>query len=523
MTELFISVLNLTLAGSAAALIVLVLQIVLRRISGIYSYILWILVFFRFLSPFSVETAFSLFPVNRNAVTSGIYEMVPAVDTGISAVDEVIDSALMTAAASNPAGSVSPVQIAFAIAALVWAAGAAVIAGVQLRKLARFLLRIRTGVALKGEEGVKVSEWIEVPAVAGLWKPVIVLPCGIPEEDRKYILAHERVHIARKDYLIQAVCFAAAVIHWFNPLVWISYGNLCREMESSCDERAVRNMDMQKRRAYGMALLRFAGKRSGLQITPAFGKSRTKERVERVLRSRRPAAWAAAAAGLCTILAGCGLITSPKPDVSSAAVSVIGGADGPTSIFLAGKGDEADEPIPFAGAAWDESSGAEGVMLDLADPGIPEEGSLAVFHAPAGVFVFRGTGEDMRAAVSVDMAGVDELYGRLYGEERGTLRFEARGGGGNALILGFSQDGTWLEDHVYLLDLDREELFRPENGPALAAAWDSLSDQAYKQAAGSPDSEAGKNSRLISESGFLRDLTLEVEEDGKVLRYPLFP
>ena len=111
MTDLFISVLNLTLAGSAAAVIVLVLRLLLRRVPGIYSYFLWIFVFFRFLSPFSVETAISLFPVSRQAVEpSPVYELIPSVHTGISAVDETANAALVSAAGANPAGSVSPVR-----------------------------------------------------------------------------------------------------------------------------------------------------------------------------------------------------------------------------------------------------------------------------------------------------------------------------------------------------------------------------------------------------------------------------
>ena len=220
MTDLFISVLNLTLAGSAAAVIVLVLRLLLRRVPGIYSYFLWIFVFFRFLSPFSVETAISLFPVSRQAVEpSPAYELIPSVHTGISAVDETANAALVSAAGANPAGSVSPVQVMFAAAALIWA------------------------------------------AVVGILRPEVVLPYGIPEKDRGYILAHERTHIARKDHLVKAICFAAAVIHWFNPLAWISYERMCLDMEVSCDEKTVANMDLEKRKKYGTAYAsHFAGK-----------------------------------------------------------------------------------------------------------------------------------------------------------------------------------------------------------------------------------------------------------------------
>ena len=478
MTDLFISVLNLTLAGSAAAVIVLVLRLLLRRVPGIYSYFLWIFVFFRFLSPFSVETAISLFPVSRQAVEpSPAYELIPSVHTGISAVDETANAALVSAAGANPAGSVSPVQVMFAAAALIWA------------------------------------------AVVGILRPEVVLPYGIPEKDRGYILAHERTHIARKDHLVKAICFAAAVIHWFNPLAWISYERMCLDMEVSCDEKTVANMDLEKRKEYGTALLQFAGRRSGLWISPAFGESHTRERVRRVLKFRRPKAWAAAAAGICTVLAGCGLLTSPEPDMASA-VSIIGGADGPTSVFVAGKmtEDEGEISISYEPASWAGTEAAEGIVLDAADPALPEEGSVAVLHGPRGVFVFCGTGEELLQAASVDMAGVDEQYRAMYegGQEYDGPVFAARGGGGNAVVMGFMENGKWLEDHMYLLLLETGELIRTQNGARLAEIFDSMT-----AAAGEEESE--REERLVSETRLLQDLMLEITENGETAKYPLFP
>ena len=478
MTDLFISVLNLTLAGSAAAVIVLVLRLLLRRVPGIYSYFLWIFVFFRFLSPFSVETAISLFPVSRQAVEpSPAYELIPSVHTGISAVDETANAALVSAAGANPAGSVSPVQVMFAAAALIWA------------------------------------------AVVGILRPEVVLPYGIPEKDRGYILAHERTHIARKDHLVKAICFAAAVIHWFNPLAWISYERMCLDMEVSCDEKTVANMDLEKRKEYGTALLQFAGRRSGLWISPAFGESHTRERVRRVLKFRRPKAWAAAAAGICTVLAGCGLLTSPEPDMASA-VSIIGGTDGPTSVFVAGKmtEDEGEISISYEPASWAGTEAAEGIVLDAANPALPEEGSVAVLHGPRGVFVFCGTGEELLQAASVDMAGVDEQYRAMYegGQEYGGPVFAARGGGGNAVVMGFMENGKWLEDHMYLLLLETGELIRTQNGARLAEIFDSMT-----AAAGEEESE--REERLVSETRLLQDLMLEITENGETAKYPLFP
>ena len=155
MTDLLIAVLNLTISGGAAAGIVWILRLFLRRMPGVYSYILWLLVFFRFASPFTLETALSLFPVNRESVEPDIvYEMAPAVHTGIGVVDRAANSVLQGAFAGNPQGSVNPLQVALAIGALAWAAGIAVILAVQIGKLLRLRGRLRTAVTWRGRKGL---------------------------------------------------------------------------------------------------------------------------------------------------------------------------------------------------------------------------------------------------------------------------------------------------------------------------------------------------------------------------------
>ena len=394
MTELFVSILNLTIAGSGAAVIVLFLRLFLKRFSRIYSYILWILVFFRFISPFSVETALRLFPINRISVEPDIvYAMFPTVNTGIGAVDRTVNSVLVTALAGSPETSLNPMQAVLGVCAFLWAAGAVILAGVQLAAPDSFLCPDTDGSAFGWRDG---SEALGMGGSAGggegLFHPSVVLPYGISQQDQRYILAHERIHIVRRDYLVKAVCFLIAVVHWFNPLVWLSYGKLCLDMEISCDERAVRGMELAERKEYSMALLRFAGRRSGLWISPAFGESHTRQRVKQVLSVRRRSVRATAAAVCCTVLAGCGLVTSPEPDGASRAVSIIGGADGPTSIFLAGKTDGREVPIAYGVAAWNEGSAAENLWLDQANPNLPEKGCLAVFHGPPGCICVPGNG-----------------------------------------------------------------------------------------------------------------------------------
>lgn len=531
MTDWFITVLNMTIAGGAAAVVVLVLRLVLRKMPRIYSYVLWLAVFWRFACPFALETAFSLFPVNRESVAKDIvYDLEPAVDTGIGLIDQAVNPVLSGSLAPVPTASANPLQILLAALGAVWAAGAILCVGVQLWRYLRFAAKVRTGVAVPGEDRVLWSEWTDVPVVMGLVRPVIVLPYGIGEKELSYILLHERAHIARGDHLVKAVCFLITAVHWFQPLAWVSFREMCRDMEMCCDERVVRDMDLEGRKGYAGALLSFAKRKSGILQVPAFGESHTKARMKRVLSFRRPAAAVNVAALLCTALAGCGLLTSPQGTESAPAVTVIGGADGPTSIFVAGKLAGGEEPVPYEAAVWDGTTPADGIVLDAAGSGGPAEEGLLVFHGPQGVFVLQGDGDSgFRQLISVDMAGVDERYGELYGELYGDGSGASAGdrdaeiqfvveNSGNSVAMGFLENGQRLEGHGYLLLLDSQELYRTDDGFQMLETLEELEAEHQVQM-GMEDGQ----SRLVSDTGRFQDLELEVTgENGTRERFPLF-
>jgi len=84
---------------------------------------------------------------------------------------------------------------------------------------------------------------LKTPFVFGLINPRIYLPAGLDATERRYILLHEQIHIRRKDYIIKILAFLILSIHWFNPLVWIAFRLMSKDMELSCDERVLKEMD----------------------------------------------------------------------------------------------------------------------------------------------------------------------------------------------------------------------------------------------------------------------------------------
>lgn len=115
---------------------------------------------------------------------------------------------------------------------IVWLGGAAFFLARSLRSQ---LLASR--LASRAVNGV--SEETDVPMVCGLWRPVIVLPADSaawPEERLESVLRHERMHIARRDTIAQALAQLACALYWPQPLVWLAAAAMRNACEQACDD-----------------------------------------------------------------------------------------------------------------------------------------------------------------------------------------------------------------------------------------------------------------------------------------------
>ena len=187
------------------------------------------------------------------------------------------------------------------------------------------------------------SDRLSMPMVLGIWQPKIYLPSYLLEKDcqreKEMILAHENAHRLRWDYLTKLAVFGVLAIHWFNPLVWAAYLCYCKDVEMACDEKALEWLGGESRRDYSLALLQFQEQKNVLLIPLAFGESHTKGRIKNVLRYKKPGFLLGVLAVILVIGAGAAFLTNSEKKLAES-ISIIGGSDGPTSIFLVGKIDE---------------------------------------------------------------------------------------------------------------------------------------------------------------------------------------
>ena len=290
MDSLFSHILKISLSGSVIVLAVLALRLILRRAPKRAVCLLWMLAVLRLLVPFEIQSDWSLQP-EIPAVTFTPPAQAEYFDSGPVLGEpvppEYLEDAVEYPLQQDPVPekSTEPVEIL----PWLWLAGVGVLAVhglVSFRKLKR---RVRDSVIL--EEGVWTCPGLDSAFVLGFFRPRVYLPV-LPEEERELVLLHERCHIRRLDHWWKLAAYAAVSLHWVNPLAWVTYILMCRDMELACDQETVKTMDNAKRKAYSAALLRCAVKRSGIAACPvAFGEISVKERIKMVLNYKKPGFW----------------------------------------------------------------------------------------------------------------------------------------------------------------------------------------------------------------------------------------
>lgn len=155
------------------------------------------------------------------------------------------------------------------------------------------------GGRLKGD--VRLSEEIDSPAVYGILHPQIVIPASYREKELTYILAHENVHISRRDNLWRLAAFATTCLHWFNPFAWLFLKLFLEDMELACDEKVLAGLGEHEKKAYALALVECAA--DAPLFASAFGGAKLHKRVCHILSYKKISIFSA----LCLALLAAGI------------------------------------------------------------------------------------------------------------------------------------------------------------------------------------------------------------------------
>ena len=318
MSGIFLKLLNLSISASWLVLVVLALRLVLKRAPKWVNVLLWGMVALRLMLPFSIESALSLIPSAETVSPEVVrFDPAPTITSGVTIIDNAVNPSLSESFAAAPLASVNPLYVWTYLAGWVWLIG---LTAMLLYALVSYLrLRRRVSASIPLRENIYVCDEVPSPFILGIVHPCIYLPSALDEAQRGSVLSHERAHLARRDHWWKPLGFALLAVYWFNPLLWLAYTLLCRDIELACDERVLRGMDAGQIKDYSSALLACSVPRRMLAACPlAFGEVGVGARVKNALRYKKPAFWVVAASVIvCIVVAVC-FLTNPRTDTDAA-------------------------------------------------------------------------------------------------------------------------------------------------------------------------------------------------------------
>lgn len=321
MEAVFLKLLNMSLTASVLVVAVLLLRMLLKKAPRWSICLLWGLVALRLICPYTPESNLSLIrssePITHEILS---LEAAPEAETAIpeqGSLGEVSSGRDVRSGALDHAEQV-PQQVKpdiLTIGGYVWLAGTGVMLLYALFSYWRLKRLVSAATRLEGN--IRQSEYVTSPFVLGVLRPIIYLPYGIKQPHIDHILAHERTHIRRGDHLIKPLGFVILSVHWFNPLIWVAYILLCRDIEAACDERVIKEMTKEQRQSYSATLLRCSVHRRRITACPvAFGETGVKQRIKGIMSYKKPVLWVAIVALLAGSAIGVCLLTE-RPEEPS--------------------------------------------------------------------------------------------------------------------------------------------------------------------------------------------------------------
>lgn len=288
MTELFLTLLEVSLSGSLLIGLVLLLRLVFRCAPKALVCMLWAMVILRLLLPVRLESPLSIrpqpsFDVRQEAVA--LFESEKVVYT------EITESGDQQSAENTKNSAINPMTVVSGA----WMAGACIIGLYALVSYIR--LKMRVGGSVRIEKGIYVCPGLDTAFLLGYLQPRIYLPDRMDQAEAAFVTAHEQAHLRRRDHWLKLAGFACVALHWYNPLAWLMFALLSMDIEEACDEAVIRNMGTDERKAYSTALLSCGIRRKKRMNCPvAFAEGDIKVRIMRILNYRKPPVW------ICAVL-----------------------------------------------------------------------------------------------------------------------------------------------------------------------------------------------------------------------------
>lgn len=313
MSEFFLNIVNMSISASWIVLAVLLLRLLLNKAPKWINGILWGIVGLRLIMPFSFESIFSLIP-SSETISKAPDSPRPHFESGVTIIDNQVNDYLgehYYEGVTRPTGHFADITT---ILAIVWIVGIVLLLAYTIISYSRVKNKIGTAVLLR--DNIYQSENVVSPFVLGIIKPKIYLPFNMNEQDMEHVIAHEQAHINRKDHWWKPLGFLILTLHWFNPLMWLGYVLLCRDIELACDEKVIKELNTEQKADYSQALLTCSVNRRMIAACPiAFGEVGVKNRVKSVLNYKKSAFWIVITAIVASVVVAVCFLTNPRTTI----------------------------------------------------------------------------------------------------------------------------------------------------------------------------------------------------------------
>lgn len=314
MNDVFLQIANISITAGWIVIAVILLRLLFKKAPKWINCLLWGIVGLRLVFPFSIESALSLIPsVNTFTAPGFANEPNVSVETGFPAVDTAVNDYIDSRIFEGVSVSSTYFSDIMSVLSVIWVVG--IIIMLLYAVISYIRLRNKMGTSTPLRDNIRQSENVASPFILGIIKPKIYLPYSLDSDEAECIIAHEKAHLKRFDHIIKPLAFVILSVYWFNPLIWVSYILLCRDIELACDEKVINSMVTEERQEYSVALLQNSVNRRTISACPlAFGEVGIKERVKSVMSYKKPTLWIILIAVISCIIASVCFLTNPKTD-----------------------------------------------------------------------------------------------------------------------------------------------------------------------------------------------------------------
>lgn len=327
MDRIFLNLLNRSIAAGWLILAVILLRYLLKKAPKWLPCTLWAIAAIRLICPFSLESSLSLIPSAETLSPAVVqYAQKPTIQSGIPFINNTLNPIISQSFAPDPAASANPLHIWIYLAGILWLIGFLILLAHTLIGFLRIHGKVQEAVPFK--DNIYLCDAVNSPFILGILRPQIYLSSSTDSQQIDSILAHEQAHLKRRDHWWKLLAYLLTAVYWFHPLVWTAYILFCRDIELACDEKVIKNMNIDEKKTYSNALLACSMQKKIIRTYPlAFGEIGIKERVKTILHYKKPTFFTILTAITACILVTVCFLTNPKNDIFDIKIIIPAGSE----------------------------------------------------------------------------------------------------------------------------------------------------------------------------------------------------